>query len=415
MSVGWSAPSNTGPAITDYDVQYRQGTTGSFISLSHDGTSRSTTITGLTASTQYQVRVRASNAEGTSSWSQTASFTTGSSTPPPVTNADPVFTSNSGFSVNENVRSVGTVVASDGDGQDSVTGYSVSGGVDSSRFSITNAGVLTFDSAPNFESPVDVGGNNVYNLVVRVTSGTGSRSRGAFQSITVTVDDVAEAPSTPSAPTLSSSTSTSLSVGWSAPSNTGPAITDYDVQYRQGTTGSFTNRSHTGTSRSTTITGLTASTQYQVRVRASNAEGTSGWSQTASFTTGSVLPPLAVNNPPVFTSISSFSVNENVRSVGTVVASDGDGQDSVRGYSISGGVDRSLFSITGGGVLTFDSAPNFESPGDVGGNNVYDIVVTATSGTGSRVRSAAQSITVRVDDVDEGVPSRDVVLVYSCG
>ena len=415
LSVTWSAPSNTGPAIDDYDVQYRQGTTGSFSNQSHTGTSRSTTITGLTASTAYQVRVRASNAEGTSGWSQTVSFSTGSSSPNQVTNNAPVFTSISSFSVNENSRSVGTVVASDSDSQDSVTGYSVSGGVDRVRFSITGGGVLTFDSAPNYESPADVGGNNEYNLVVRATSGTGSRVRSAAQSIVVSVDDVAEAPSRPGAPVLSSPSSTSLFVTWSAPSNTGPAIDDYDVEYRQGSSGSFSSRSHFGTSRSTTITGLSASTLYEVRVRASNAEGTSSWSQTSSFTTSSSTPPPATNADPVFTSISSFSVNENSRSVGTVTASDSDTQDSVTGYTISGGVDSARFSITNAGVLTFNSVPNYESPVDVGGNNVYDIVVRVTSGSGTRVRSAAQSITVRVDDVDEGVPSRDVVLVYSCG
>ena len=418
LSVVWSAPSNTGPVITGYDVQYRQGTTGSFSNQSHTGTSRSTTITGLTASTQYQVRVRASNAEGTSGWSQTVSFSTGSSSPNQVTNNAPVFTSISSFSVNENSRSVGTVVASDSDSQDSVTGYSVSGGVDRVRFSITGGGVLTFDSAPNYESPADVGGNNEYNLVVRATSGTGSRVRSAAQSIVVSVDDVAEAPSRPDAPTLSSPSSTSLSVAWSAPSNTGPAINDYDVQYRQGTTGSFSNLSYSGTSRTATIIGLTASTSYQVRVRASNAEGTGSWSQTSSFTTGSSTPPPGTNANPVFTSSSSFSVNENSRSVGTVVAFDGDGQDSVTGYSVSGGVDSSRFSITNAGVLTFDSVPNYESPADVGGNNEYNLVVRVTSGSGTRVRSATQVITVMVRDVAEGVavvPSGDVVLVYSCG
>ena len=418
LSVTWSAPSNTGPAIDDYDVQYRQGTTGSFSNQSHTGTSRSTTITGLTASTAYQVRVRASNAEGNSGWSQTVSFSTGSSSPNQVTNNAPVFTSISSFSVNENSRSVGTVVASDSDSQDSVTGYSVSGGVDRVRFSITGGGVLTFVSAPNFESAVDVGGNNEYNLVVRVTSGTGGRVRSATQSIVVSVDDVAEAPSRPGAPVLSSPSSTSLRVVWSAPSNTGPPVNDYDVQYRAGTTGSFSNRSHSGTSRTSTITGLSANTLYEVRVRASNAEGTSGWSQVSSFTTGSSTPPPVTNNPPSFTSSSSFFVNENSRSVGTVVAFDGDGQDSVTGYSVSGGVDSSRFSITNAGVLTFNSAPNYESPADVGGNNEYNLVVTARSGTGGRVRSATQSIVVSVDDVAEGVavvPSRDVVLVYTCG
>ena len=97
--------------------------------------------------------------------------------------------------MNENNRAVGTVVASDSDGEDSVTGYNISGGVDSARFSITDGGVLTFRSAPDYESPVDSGGNNVYNLVVTVTSGVGGRELSAIQSVTVTVVDVVEAPS----------------------------------------------------------------------------------------------------------------------------------------------------------------------------------------------------------------------------
>ena len=60
-----------------------------------------------------------------------------------------------------------------------------------------------------------------------------------------------------------------------------------------------------------------------------------------------------------------------------------------------------LFSITAAGVLSFKSAPNYESPVDSGGNNVYNLVVTATSGTGSRVRTATQTITVTVINVNE--------------
>ena len=321
LLVSWSAPSNTGPVIDDYDVGYGRSSSGPFTDWSHSGNSTTATITGLNASTLYYVRVLARNAEGSSGWSPTASFTTGSASPPSQTNNPPVFSSSSSFSVNENNRAVGTVVASDRDSRDSVTGYRVSGGVDSARFSITSGGVLTFRSAPDYESPADSGRNNVYNLVVTATSGTGGRVRNATQSVTVTVVDVDEG---------------------------GP-------------------------------------------------------------------PPPPGNNPPVFTSSSSFSVNENVRGVGTVVASDRDSRDSVTGYVVSGGVDSARFSITNAGVLTFRSAPDYEAPADSGGNNVYNLVVTATSGTGGRVLTATQSITVTVNDIVEGPVSPPVVLVYSCG
>ena len=240
----------------------------------------------------------------------------------------PVFSSDSSFSVQENSLNVGTVTASDDDVQDSVVGYRVSGGLDSARFSITTGGVLSFRSAPDYENPVDSGGNNLYHIVVTATSGTGARERTSTQTITVTVVDVDEAPSAPSAPTLSSPTSTSLSVSWSAPSNTGPLIIGYDVSYGRNSSGPFTDWPHDNHRiMNATITGLNASTLYYVRVRARNAEGYGSWSETASFTTGSAV----VNSNPVFSSSSSFSVNENVRSVVTVVASDSDGEDSVSG------------------------------------------------------------------------------------
>ena len=296
LLVSWSAPGGTGPSIIDYDVGYSRNSNGPFDDWSHSGTSRSATITGLNASTLYYVRVLARNAEGDSGWSPTASLTTGS---PPVNNP-PVFSSSSSFSMDENTFVVGTVVASDIDGEDSVTGYRVSGGADSGRLLVRNGDLLVFRFAQDYENPIDVGGNNVYNVVVTATSGTGGRVRTATQSITVTVDDVDEAPSVPSAPVLSSPSSTSLSVSWSAPSNKGPAISDYDVGYSRNSNGLFTDWSHSGSSTTATITGLNASTLYYVRVLARNAEGSSGWSPTASFTTGS--PP--VNNPPVFSSSS---------------------------------------------------------------------------------------------------------------
>ena len=237
----------------------------------------------------------------------------------------------------------------------------------------------------------------------------GSRVRTAVQAITVTVVDVDEAPSAPGSPVLSSPSSTSLLVSWSAPGGTGPSIIDYDVGYGLNSNGPFADWPHSDASRSAVITGLSAGTLYYVRVLARNAEGNSSWSETSSFTTGSAV----TNSDPVFSSSSSFSVNENVRNVGTVVASDSDSPDSVTGYSISGGADRARFSITDAGVLSFVSAPDFENPVDSGGNNVYDLVVTATSGIGGRVRTATQAVTVTVVDVVEG--GRNSPPVFSSG
>ena len=392
LLVEWSAPHNTGPVITDYDVEYRQGDTGPFTDWPHTGKSTSTTLTGLNASTLYEVQVLARNADGDSEWSPIANSTH----VPTLVNSPPVFSSKTHFLIEENTFTVNTVVASDDDAEDSVTGYSVHSSYDGARFAITNSGVLSFVLAPDFENPSDSGRNNRYLLEVNATSGSGSRILSSSQLIIVEIRDVDERPSTPGFPVLSSPTNTSLFVSWTQPENTGPAITDYDVQYREDGTDTFINWTHTDSTTSTTITGLSQNTDYEVRVRASNDEGTSEWSDVASATTGVVM-----NNHPIFSSNATFSVRENQLNAGVVTASDPDTQDSVTGYSISGGADASLFEITSGGALSFVSAPDFETPADDDGNNDYVLEITATSGSGSREMSATQTVTIKVTNVDE--------------
>jgi Ca2+-binding RTX toxin-like protein len=110
-----------------------------------------------------------------------------------------------------------------------------------------------------------------------------------------------------------------------------------------------------------------------------------------------------INNKPVITSngggsTASISIAENGTAVTTVTATDVETPGSLT-YAITGGIDSSLFSITAGGILTFLSAPDFETPLDSGFNNIYDVQVTVTDGDG---KTDAQSISVSVTDVAEG-------------
>ena len=72
------------------------------------------------------------------------------------------------------------------------------------------------------------------------------------------------------------------------------------------------------------------------------------------------------DNAPVFTSSSIFSAAENQTSIGTVTASDAD-NDSIT-FTISG----SEIAITSAGVLSFISAPDYET------KSSYTATVTAT-------------------------------------
>ena len=197
-------------------------------------------------------------------------------------NDPPVFSSSSSFLMRENIGVVGTVRAQDTDASDSITGYSISGGADSALFKITNGGFLSFKSAPNFESPGDSNRDNRYMVEVTATSGSDIRVMSANQSIAVEVTNVNEPPSAPAAPSLYSGWLTNLKVYFVEPDNSGPPITGYNVQYREGSSGSFMNWYHAGTRRGTMITRLNLNTEYQIRIRAVNGEGRSDWSPTAS-------------------------------------------------------------------------------------------------------------------------------------
>ena len=114
----------------------------------------------------------------------------------------------------------------------------------------------------------------------------------------LTVTDVAEAPVAPGAPSVSatSGSTTSLDVSWGAPSNTGrPDIEHYDLQYRGGASGDWTDGPQDVTGTSTAVGSLTAGRFYQVRVRAVNAEGDGLWSKPGSATVGNAAPTAADN------------------------------------------------------------------------------------------------------------------------
>ena len=198
LTVAWTAPANTGPAITGYAVQYRKGSSGAWSSHAHNGTATNASISGLDAGSSYQVQVRATNGEGTGPWSDSLNASTNE-----VDNAAPVFSSGAAVNAAENQVVVGTVTAADADSEDSITGYAISGGADSARFTIVaSTGALTFQASPDYEDPQDAlsatpsnaAGNNEYVVVVTATGGTGARAKSESQTIVVTVTDVNEAP-----------------------------------------------------------------------------------------------------------------------------------------------------------------------------------------------------------------------------
>ena len=121
----------------------------------------------------------------------------------------------------------------------------------------------------SYQDPYSVGGEG---------SPTGCTGSALDVLFTVRTDKQSAKPVKPTLAAVSGS-STTLTATWVEPDlNDGPDITGYNVEFRQGTSGTWQNFSHSGPAVTTTLTGLTANTSYQARVQAVNGETNSEWS-----------------------------------------------------------------------------------------------------------------------------------------
>ena len=378
LSIRWTAPVNTGPNINDYDVQYSENR-GAFTDWPHTGTGTSTTITSLTANTSYQVQVLARSPEGESQWSESVTVST-------VANQAPTFNRGTRITRSFAENTTGThdignpITATDRDG--GTPSYSLEG-TDQASFALDNNQLQTLSG-----ETYDYEEKNSYEVIVRVEDGQGGSNT---IEVTINLTDVREPPETPDPPIVSAASSTSLTVTWDEPTNTGPDISDYDVQYREGDSGNFTSWSHNSADRTATITGRTPDTSHQVQVRARNAEGTSDWS-------GSGTGSTSANGLPVFTdggsATRSFAENTTgVQNIGDPVSAT-DPENTTLTYSLEGTDADSFTFDTRNGQICTKSGETY----DYETQSRYFVDVKATDGHGGD-----RTITVFIDltDVNE--------------
>ncbi len=281
----------------------------------------------------------------------------------------PVITSDSVFTVAENQTNIGTVTATDPQG-DSFT-FTISG----DEITISSSGELNFVTAPDYETKTS------YSATVTVTD---DEDNFSTQNVTINITNVND----------------------NSPSFTSNEI--YSVEENQTAIGSATATDADGDGITFTISGseievtsegvLTFTnapdyedkTTYTAIITASDGANTSTQEITVNITN--------VNDEsPEFTSNATFSAEENQTAIGTVTATDADG-DSVT-FTISG----SDISITSSGVLSFVNTPDYET------QSAYSATVTASDGT----YTSDQDITVNVTNVNDNSPSFTSNATYS--
>ena len=242
------------------------------------------------------MQARASNSAGAGPWSESSSAT-------PSVNQPPVIhppRSQILLSVMENTTGViWTFTGSDPNGD--VLTWAVTG-LDAAAFAIASKTDTTAELSTATNTVLDYdSGKTDYAFSVRAYDGNGGEA-----SIIVKLSVKDATPVAPAAPKVTAASRSSVDVSWTEPDKGDPqrpSPTDYNVRYcdpagsanaaspcDSATAADWTAHPHTGTAVTTTISGLTAATSYEVQVQASNAEGTSEWSASGAGSTAAAEP-----------------------------------------------------------------------------------------------------------------------------
>ena len=272
------------------------------------------------------------------------------------------------------------------------------GGADGSDF-IIEEGTLKFAGSPDYESPAGTNGNE-YLVTVQARDGQGNT---ASLPVTVTVTDVNEGPEISGLPTLSFAENRATdqvlaTYSGSDPEEPGTPITRWSTS---GTDGGDFVMNEQGELRFRYIPDYerpadsNRDNEYVFTVRASDGRYY-GYLEV-------MVTVTPVNEPPTITTASSSATglrqSENRTSrLYTYRATDPEG--STITWSV-GGIDGRFFTINERGEFSFSetSPPDYDLPGDSGGDNLYNVLVQVRD---AEFNTASLDVTVTVTDVNEG-------------
>ena len=288
VNLSWTASTETGGTISQYLVERCTGVGCS--NFAQVGTSATTTFndSGLLGSTRYSYRVRAEDTLNvTGPYSNMASATT----------AAPTFTAPSSLAAlaagNTQINLSWTAATETGG---TLTNYLIERCTGAACGNFAQVGT----SATTAFNNTGLLGSTSYTYRVRATDAANNFSAYSNTSSATTAAPTFTAPSNL---TATAASSTQINLSWTAATETGGTITQYLIERCSGANCGNTpaNFAQVGTSATVTFnnTGLTASTSYSYRVRATDAANNLGpYSSTA--TAATLAPgPISVSITPV--------------------------------------------------------------------------------------------------------------------
>ena len=282
VSLSWTAPAGT---VTGYDV-YLGGTLLPANGVTATVSGTTAVVSGLSSSTSYTFTVSAVNVKGTGTQSASVQATTSLGAP-----AAPA-----GLTVTGTTTTTASLSWTAPSGP--VSGYNVYlGGTELPANGVT----ATVSGTTAVVSGLSV--STSYTVTVQAYNQAGSSP----QSAPVTATTSMVAPLAPTGLTVTGTTSSSVSLSWTAPAGT---VTGYDV-YLAGTELPANGVTAAVSGTTAVVSGLSASTSYTFTVQAYNSGGTSPQSSSVPATTPAApaVPATPANLTATLTASTTVSLS----------------------------------------------------------------------------------------------------------
>ena len=290
---------------------------------------------------------------------------------------DPVFISGTSVNIDENISVTETIYTAEATDAGTVT-YSL-GGTDAESFDLDEiTGELTFKASPDFEM------QSSYAITITATDDS---SNSADLDVTITINNLDE-----DDPIFTSGSSVSIAENIPVTETiyTAEATDAGSVTFSLSGTDaeSFDLNEITGELTFKASPDFEMQSSYEITITATDDSGNSA-DQDVTITINNLD-----EDDPVFTSVTSVNVDENIATAVTVytaVATD----EGTLTYSL-GGENADSFDLDAEtGILTFKASPDFET------QSSYEVIVTATDDSGN---SSSLTVSIMVTDIDEIAP-----------
>ncbi len=202
------------------------------------------------------------------------------------------------------------------------------------------------------------------------------------------------APDTPAAPTVATPKAQgALDVSWTAPNDNGSPITGYGLRYKMSSGADWAVMSASVTGTSTTLTGLSAGTSYDVQVNATNADGTSGWSMSGTGTTAAA-PVNAAPDAPAAPTVTTAKAQGSLDVSWTAPNDNG---SPITGY----GLQYKMSSAADWTVMSASVTGTSTTLTGLSAGMSYDVQVNATNANGSSAWSKSGTGSTAAAPVEE--------------